>query len=26
MTPLEPQQFEQLRESLLAFGLASVTG
>lgn len=26
MTPLEPQQFEQLRESLLAFGLASAAG
>ena len=26
MTPLEPQQFEQLRESLLAFGLASAVG
>lgn len=26
MTPLEPQQYEQLRESLLAFGLASAAG
>ena len=26
MTSLEPQQFEQLRESLLAFGLASAAG
>ena len=26
MTPLEPQQFEQLQEALLAFGLASAVG